>query len=126
MARAVSTWALVRQNGLSSPLHSSSLGSKPQVVGSSRTPSFTPSFASQAAMTELWSAINLPGGRKLASVLCVACATHTDCRERPVQSKPGDPAMMPSKSDGYRWASISAERPPAEHPVQYESLMGCA
>ena len=36
----------------------------------------------------------------------------------------GAPAMMPSKSSGYRWAAVSACRPPVEQPLKYESFAG--
>jgi len=42
------------------------------------------------------------------------------CADRPDQSRPGAPAMIPSKSPGNIWASLSACRPPAEQPFQYE------
>ena len=45
---------------------------------------------------------------------------RTACAARPVQSRPGAPAMMPSKSAGKRCASTIAWRPPAEQPFQYE------
>src|SRR4029453_9247084 len=50
-ARAVSTCADVRQDGLSASLHSSTFGSKWQRVGSSSTPSLTASCASHACST---------------------------------------------------------------------------
>ena len=46
------------------------------------------------------------------------CAMRTAWAARPVQSRPGAPAMMPSKSAGKRWASAIACRPPAEQPFQ--------
>jgi len=52
-ARAVSTCSVVRHPGPSSPLHASTFGSKRQLLGLSRTPSFTPSFASHASITAL-------------------------------------------------------------------------
>ena len=46
-----------------------------------------------------------------------------NCAPMPVKSAAGAPAMMPSKSSGYRCASISAWRPPFEQPLKYERSM---
>ena len=54
----------------------------------------------------------------------VTCAIRSAPAARPVQSSPGDPAMMPSKSAGYFCASFIACRPPAEQPFQYAYLAG--
>ena len=47
-----------------------------------------------------------------------ARAFHTKPVNRCDQSLAGAPAMIPSKSSGYRCASINASRPPSEQPLK--------
>jgi hypothetical protein len=61
------------------------------------------------------------GGMYDPSSLCMSCPTHSDPIARPVQFAAGAPATIPSKSAGYRCASISPCRPPLEQLFQYAS-----
>src|SRR6266542_2136837 len=58
--------ASVRHSSVSAPLHNRTAGSKPHFVGSSSTPSVTPSRASQAASTAVSIAFNFFAGMYLA------------------------------------------------------------
>ncbi len=63
MVRTMPTWPVVRQPGLSAPLHWSDAGSKSQVRGSEISPSARPSLASQAASVLRDSSSTLASGR---------------------------------------------------------------
>src|SRR6185295_11399258 len=73
---SAATCLSVRHESDSVPLQSNTEGSKPHFVGSSSTPSFTPSRASHEASAAASMAFNLAGGMKLAGSPCVACKFH--------------------------------------------------
>jgi hypothetical protein len=101
-------------------LHCSIAGSNLHFVGSAIRPPFTPSSASHASTTARCSSCVCGGASRAAAFCSSVFSTRTACAARPVQSSPGAPAMMPSKSSGKRCASFIAWRPPAEQPFQYE------
>ena len=124
ISRAVSTCAGVRQLLVAAPCTARTRGSNVQRVGSSITPSFD--AVDRVARLEhrvvKQCAIRRRADVRRRSLSRSLCDARRACAARPVQSRPGAPAMMPSKSAGNRCASFIACRPPAEQPFQYESF----
>ena len=93
---------------------------KSQARGSSSTPSVTPSLASHAARTLvsiiLSTAGLTSGGVSTAGLGNAALMFLRKAIPMSVKLYAGAPATIPSKSSGYRCASIIAWRPPFEQP----------
>ena len=118
--RTVLTWAALRHDSSPASSQSSVPGSKSQLSGSPTTPSSTPSAASQAASTASCTSCRSAARSRIDASASSGFATRSEPPARPVQSRPGAPAMMPSKTSGKRCAAFIACRPPAEQPFQYE------
>src|SRR5580704_721050 len=84
------------------------------------SPSFSPSRPSHAASTALWMAGYFSGGIRVAGSLRVSRPIQMRHVSRRVFGFAAAPATIPSKSSGNRVASVSACRPPVEHPLKYE------
>ena len=98
--RTERTWAALRHPSPPLPSHSRTAGSKSQRSGSPTTPSVTPSSASQAESTASCTSCRSSAESRIASSASSGFATRSEPPARPVQSRPGAPAMMPSKSSG--------------------------
>ena len=84
------------------------------------SPSTRPSRLSQAARAPAWST-----GRSAALMISVPSAAMLARVFQPSENTTsgivmlaGAPAMIPSKSVGYRWASTRAWRPPLEQELK--------
>src|SRR5262245_40666252 len=112
MRVADSTCAEDKHVELSCAEHCRTFGSNAHAPGFSSTPSATPSLASHAARTAWWIIGYLDAGIALAGVTFIERLIATRPAWRCRKFTAGAPAMIPSKSAGYRAASVTPCRPP--------------